>query len=88
MTEWKIKASGEFKKKFKDLTKKNKPLRERILKSIEEKLKENPYVGKPLSYDLAGLRSLRVGKYRVIYKIDEKNKIIWLVTVGHREKVY
>jgi len=87
MTEWRIKASKEFRRRFKDLTKKDKSLRERILKSIE-KLKENPYAGKPLSYNLAGLRSLRVGKYRVIYKIDEKNKIIWLVTVGHREKVY
>ncbi len=84
---WTIKPSKEFKKRFKDLTKKDGPLKERILKSLE-KLKENPYAGKPLSYDLAGLRSLRVGKYRIIYKVDENNKIIWLVSIGHRKEVY
>ena len=84
---WGIKATNEFRRRFKDLTKKDKPLRERVIKSIE-KLKENPYAGKPLSYDLAGLRSLRVGKYRIIYKIDEENKIIYLISIGHREKIY
>lgn len=84
---WRIKATNEFRRRFKDLTKKDKPLRERVIKSIE-KLKENPYVGKPLSYDLAGLRSLRVGKYRIIYKIDEENKIIYLISIGHRVKIY
>ena len=39
-------------------------------------------------YDLTGLRSLRVGKYRIIYKIDEENKVIWLITVRHRKDVY
>ena len=87
MTEWNVKATKEFEKSFRDITKKDKQLRERIIKSIE-KLKDNPYSGKPLSYDLTGLRSLRVGKYRVIYKIDEENKVIWLITVGHRKKVY
>lgn len=84
---WRIKATNEFRRRFKDLTKKDKPLRERVIKSIE-KLKENPYAGKPLSYDLAGLRSLRVGKYRIIYKIDEENKIIYLISIGHRVKIY
>jgi len=87
MTEWNVKATKEFERSFRDLTKKDKQLRERIIKSIE-KLKDNPYLGKPLSRNLAGLRSLRVGKYRVIYKIDEENKVIWLITVGHRKDVY
>ena len=87
MLEWMIKATKEFERTFKDLTKKDKQLKERIIKSIE-KLRDNPYSGKPLSYDLSGLRSLRVGKYRVIYKIDEKNRIIWLISVGHRKDVY
>ena len=87
MIEWNVKATKEFEKSFRDLTKKDKQLRERIIKSIE-KLKDNPHSGKPLSYDLTGLRSLRVGKYRVIYKIDEENKVIWLITVGHRKEVY
>lgn len=87
MCEWKIKATREFEKRLKDLTKKDKPLKGRITKSIE-KLRDHPYSGKPLSYSLSGLRSLRVGKYRVIYKIDEKNKIIWLISIGHRKEIY
>ena len=84
---FKIKASKEFEKRYRDLTKKDKPLKERFDKAID-KLKEHPYAGKPLKHDLAGLRSLKVGKYRIIYMVDEKNKIIWLVTVDHRDKIY
>jgi len=84
---FKIKASKEFEKRYREITKKDKPLKERLDKAID-KLKEHPHAGKPLKHDLAGLRSLRVGKYRVIYLINEKNKIIWLITLDHRDKIY
>jgi mRNA-degrading endonuclease RelE of RelBE toxin-antitoxin system len=66
MMSFKIKASKEFKKKYRDITRKgkDKALKEKIDKSID-KLKDHPYAGKPLKHNLAGLRSLRVGKYRI-----------------------
>ncbi len=84
---WIIVTKEEFERQFRDLTKKDKPLAERLAKAIL-KLEENPYLGKPLSYDLSGLRSLRVGKYRIIYKINENEKKVILMAVSHRKKSY
>jgi len=84
---YKIKTTPEFENRFKDLTKKDRMLHSRLVDAIK-KLSEYPRSGKPLSYDLAGLWSLRVGKYRIIYEIDEESGEIRLITVGHREKIY
>ncbi|RLI74891.1 type II toxin-antitoxin system mRNA interferase toxin, RelE/StbE family [Archaeoglobales archaeon] len=78
-------ATDEFKKKLQELTKKNKTLAIQIDNKIV-KLLDNPYLGKPLSHEFAGKRSIRVGVYRVIYEI-KGDKII-LLTIGHRKDVY
>lgn len=51
-------------------------------------LKEDPFVGKPLQEELKGEYSYRIGIYRIIYKIDEKDKVVTVLTAGHRGKVY
>ncbi len=56
---WKIKTTDEFEKQFEKLTKKNRALAEMFARAIL-KLKENPYAGKPLSYDLKGFWSLPI----------------------------
>ncbi|WP_198002016.1 type II toxin-antitoxin system RelE family toxin [Archaeoglobus veneficus] len=84
---WKIKITPEFEKSFKELTKKDKILAERLAKAIK-KLSDYPYFGKPLSYEYSGCWSLHVGKYRIVYEIDENSKEVWLLAVGHREKIY
>ncbi len=58
-------VTKEFESEFKKL---DKNLRERVISKIRE-LEYNPELGKPLRYSLKGLRSLRVGKYRIIYKL-------------------
>ena len=87
--EYEIYVTQEFEKQFKMLTKKNQKLKEQILKIIN-KLKENPkQFGKPLSHDLAGKWTIRVERiYRIIYKVDERNKTVTLMTIKHRKKVY
>ena len=61
--------------------------RQRILLMIEQKLREHPEIfGKPLRKSLIGHRSLRVGEYRVIFRIQETRVIIELI--GHRSTMY
>lgn len=55
---------------------------------VIEDLKDNPFLGKPLGRELIGKYSYRVGIYRIIYKINKKDKIIYIVTAGHRSTVY
>jgi len=80
-------TTDEFEKKLESLTKKNKPLLKRIAKAIL-RLEENPYAGKPLSYTLAGYWSFHIGKYRIIYEIDENSKEVILRSIGHRKHAY
>ncbi len=59
----------------------------RIRKTIEEKLVMRPEIfGKPLRLSLKGHRSLRVGDYRVIFKIETTTVLI--VMIDHRSVVY
>jgi len=46
----------------------------------------NPDEGKALKDELAGLRSFRVSKFRIIYRM-QKN-IIEIVAIGPRERIY
>ena len=50
-------------------------------------LSTNPKEGKTLRDDLEGLRSYRVGRFRIIYRISEK-KYIEVVAVGPRKRIY
>ena len=53
-----------------------------------EKLKSNPELGKPLTANLSGLWSLRIGKFRVIYKVFHEHLLILILDLGHRKKIY
>ncbi|OHA82796.1 MAG: hypothetical protein A2937_03120 [Candidatus Yonathbacteria bacterium RIFCSPLOWO2_01_FULL_47_33b] len=58
-----------------------------IKKAIEEKLTNSPdFFGKPLQFSLAGLRSLRVGDYRIIFQL--KKKEVFIILIAHRSVVY
>lgn len=70
-----------------DLPRLSKRASEQIRKSIENKLIVDPMLfGKPLRTSLAGYRSLRVGDYRIVFRID-KNKVK-VLAILHRSKVY
>lgn len=52
-------------------------------------LSENQHrIGKPLRFELSGLRSARRGDYRIIYRIDEKQRTVQVVTLEHRSDAY
>ena len=75
-------------KLLKELNRFDKPVRSLLFEEIET-LKEDPrpqsgklLVGKP------GLWSLRVGAYRVLYRIDDEQMIVVPVRVGHRSVIY
>jgi mRNA interferase RelE/StbE len=60
----------------------------RIRRAIETRLTTHPFeLGKPLRYSLRGARRLRVGDYRVIYRIELPD-VVLVVKIGHRREVY
>lgn len=71
-----------------DIPKLSKPIRKRIKSAIEEKLTSHPIeFGKPLRYSLKGARRLRVGDWRVIYKIEPPD-VVLVVKIGSRREIY
>jgi len=61
--------------------------KKRVKRAIEDKLARNPVeFGKPLRYSLKGCRRLRVGDFRVIYKI--LNETVLIVKIGHCREIY
>jgi mRNA-degrading endonuclease RelE of RelBE toxin-antitoxin system len=45
-------------------------------------------VGKALRAPLAGLHSARRGSFRVLYRIDDEQVMVLVVTIDHRRDVY
>ena len=63
--------------------------REQIKRAIESRLTTDPVgLGKPLRYSFIGHRRVRVGDYRIIYRIDGHKKIVVVVAIKHRKEVY
>lgn len=65
----------------------SKEWRGKIRSAIETKLVSHPEVfGIPLRNTLKGYRKLRVGDYRVIFRIESKTVLIFVIS--HRSNVY
>lgn len=41
-----------------------------------------------LRFELAGLYKLRVGDWRVVYRLLEEERVVLVVGLGHRSEVY
>ncbi|MDD5449746.1 MAG: type II toxin-antitoxin system RelE/ParE family toxin [Candidatus Omnitrophica bacterium] len=62
-------------------------IKARIRRAIETRLAVDPvHYGEPLQDSLKGHRRLRVGDWRVIYRIDGQEIII--LKIGNRKDVY
>ena len=72
---------------LKFLKKLDKNEREIVFKKIE-KLSKNPEMGKSLTGNMVGIHSLRIGKFRVLYRILNERLIVIVIDIGHRKNVY
>jgi mRNA-degrading endonuclease RelE of RelBE toxin-antitoxin system len=60
-----------------------------VVEFLYGSLAADPYrVGKPLKLGLEGLRSARRGDYRVIYRIDDRQRRVTVVAIEHRSDAY
>jgi len=71
----------------KQLNKLDKQTRVRVIKQLDF-LENTPFVGKHLAGRLSKSMSLRVGKYRIIYRVVLDESTIIIQTVELRKKVY
>jgi mRNA interferase RelE/StbE len=62
------------------------PELKRKMKSALKMIVSTPDSGKTLRDELVGLKSFRVGRFRIVYRI--RGRTIDLVAIGPREKIY
>lgn len=61
--------------------------RNKISKALN-KIAIDPTVGEKLKGEYAGLLKLYAWPYRVIYAFNSRERIVLVVTIGHRQGVY
>lgn len=60
----------------------------RSIKAVVRGIATDPECGEPFLRELDGLRKYRVRRFRIVYAIDRKKRMIRLMAVGHRRHVY
>ncbi len=76
--------SSQAEKFYKKL---RKTVRARVREALIS-LESRPHAEKRLHGDLRGNYSLRVEKLRIIYSISERDKIVQVIAIGPRKKIY
>ena len=64
-----------------------RPERERLIAAID-RLAENPFAGRALKGELRGLRRIRVGDYRLVYEVQERDLVVLVLRATHRREAY
>ena len=59
-----------------------------IIRSRLESLQKEPFKGKKLERELSGYRSLRAERFRIVYKVNEVERVVEIHYVGHRKDIY
>ena len=60
----------------------------RSIKAAVRSIAADQECGEPLMRELDGLWKYRVRRFRIVYAIDRKARVIRLIAVGHRQSIY
>lgn len=75
-------------KAIKDLDALDRPIAQRIVRTIGQKLTTAPLEhGSRLKY-YKDTYKLRVGDYKVVYKVNIKGKKVFIAVIGDRKEIY
>jgi len=58
------------------------------VRSAIDELREDPYQGSELAGEFTGYRSLKIRRYRIIYRLNDDESFLEIYHVGHRRDVY
>ena len=58
------------------------------IKQALRSLSADPFAGAPLVGELIGLRRIKVRRFRIVYELDRKARVIRIFAIGHRREIY
>jgi mRNA interferase RelE/StbE len=76
---------------LKELSKLDKPVEQRILKFLRERiarLDDPRQIGASLQGTLSGLWKYRIGDYRIICSLEDDRLVVLVLRIGHRREIY
>lgn len=82
---WRVALTGQARR---DLSRLPEKAAAAVIEAIEALARNPNRMGKRLRHELEGLWVARRGPYRVIYEMDEEERRLTVVALGHRSDVY
>ncbi len=64
------------------------PQTKRYVRYALDDLREDPFGGKDLRDELAGLYSFKAKRFRIIYRVEHRMRQVIIVAVGPRSTIY
>lgn len=64
------------------------PELKRGIKQALGSLSSDPFAATPLLGELAGLWRIKVRRFRIVYELDRKARVIRIFAISHRREVY
>ena len=84
MTIWKLRIPDHFVA----MVRRFHPTLKRKVRASLATISRDPHAGKPLGEELEGLRSLRVGRFRIIFRTLDEERAVEIVAIGPRANIY
>jgi len=63
------------------------PLQRRVVAALRA-IQDDPTVGRKLRSEFEGSRRYRVGGYRIVYQVNEPERVILIENIRHRGRAY
>jgi len=82
-----VRLSSQARKALEKLTRSDRRLFERVDEALT-RLEKEPTTGKPLQGPLVGLRSLRIGDIRILYRFEAAQLLVFVLDIARRDKAY
>ncbi len=71
-----------------EFLKKLHPDNKKLIKTALKDLTQSPYSGKELQEELAGYLSFKSKRFRIIYKVRDSEKTLYIFFIGQRKEFY
>ena len=92
MAEFRLFEAAQFQRDLQQDFRGQQPrIRQKLVAYVYPQLRQNPYFGKnikKLREAVPETWRYRIGDYRFFYRIDERQRIVFMLTADHRGRAY
>jgi mRNA interferase RelE/StbE len=87
LVSYSLKLSNQAERVFRRMAEREPEIYRRVAHALDD-LEQAPFEGKLLKGELQGRYSYRVGSYRILYLIRQRELLVLIIDIGHRRDIY